>query len=1797
MKKLLSILLALCMIFSMFIFPANAVETVDNTYEHYWSFDFSKENIYTDYANPVNPDGTSYDFAAKSNNVAEIGYGNLNGKDALYVRTNTNNNGMFVPLQADGTPVVLEAGKQYVVKWDFSVTRGAGAWCRPHIEPYTRLDGAITNASDGVRYNAYYTDDGGKKVLLQYATGTMNGYAGLYAGPQLAYWNAGFNMVANASDDVTLQAYDKATSGSVNTFTARTDTQYNNGTSATGCAYSYTQTLTMQSDDVLANTYNVSKNADGSYTFNGVNYNNLLALSLPGGYGFYYYPGKDEKATSNLQDAEGNWYHNAYGEYYITGLTVYEVGVGSVVLDDGNGNVTTHKGTPGETVALSVPTAPAGKYFAGWYTDKALTKLHTSATVTIAEGAPTKLYAGYKTYLTSTTNDWSTKALAQTAINNNGTLEVPFVSGDTYYAQTNGGGWAAVDATDSGIKNYPKAVDGKPAGTITVGNTTLNGRSLSPFVLQKLNDSGATVNTTNTKSFGDGTYATSGWGETSFVTVYREDGTPFVAKPNTTYNITLTYKVEHFADGWQDVGVTTGSFAVASIGYSKANAANWATTTNNKELVNKGSYIYYHNATDDFVTETFSVASGAADFVPVVGVTLRGFGVIGKKTDQVDGNGFPIYQVIDAPAITIKEIKVEEVAAVTFNYVGGSTSKVGVSKGQKIEYPELTTPKLDGCVTNEYDAVWSLSANEYIPVPEVSDGTALNVYELRRTNKMSFESYNQSYDYVNNKWLTNAMVTDEIAYEGNKSMKYENTNLNVLTAAPSDWTTNYAAYYSYDAETDTFSKLTSAPTFEANKYYKTRISSEVEQGMFMVKGLGAYGKYTYNYKITFKYYVPEDMAYNVNITTKQISTGNIWGGGLKDLAGTFVIDKKATGGWKTGVLSVSATDLAANTYGGQAIAFIAKTPNVTYANARDCVVYFDDIVCEENVSKVTYHYNNGANDKVVSTTAGAAYTIDAAAPTAPEGMVFDGWYTSEDFAADTLVGSSITMPTTGVLSVDLYAKFVEPAKVIYHHNDGVTEDKVVTDGIVVGTNNIAYVPATAPAGKYFMGWYTNEALTVSAGTTFTVPNTDTPEAHLYAKWGNYADYTEGKTYTLSVAAKKGFAVMNGETYLQDYNFKEGSGWDSNSTGTAGYVKIGKNPTGSIAIWNPSKTTGVDQTSSTSQMIAYEQPGVVGEVSHVGWGVTGNYTLRDENGQVMMAKPNTKYAAVLNYEIIGHGTLEVTLNAGRKLAKLDNVAEWYNAGTFHQYTSNAMSLMSGSYAATVADKPKGENHTYTFHITTGNFTDSVPVFSLHYSVSGAMGRRLADDGNGLESYEAGGKTYYPYEYVDYPEIRISSITLIEIGEGEGAATYTSYEKGTGYETAIAVGQAGANAYKETGNPDSNWYLEKITQYPVLKSDVVYGNGNAINYYNADYMMVPEYVVSSETNFFGTQMEKKYTEKDGVDVPAIYYNSIGYDEYMIGKDPAVDTNINSHVKPNATDAEKLAEVKDHYNKSTQVFRMGKAVDGHTYKVSFSIKADKFESNMGVHFAAGIANNIWGTTTHIAAYNDITTAKVVAGDTWYDFTYYVTYDAAGYYAAVDGIDDTKSSVREFFYVWFSQDITAHDLTGCDNEIYIADIVYEDLGVAVGENGASILNSDAMQTATSQAMRFYFNYATEDGSTIKLGDEEYTVVARGFIYQNGAIGKYTAADGKYTGFSLNTAGVKKSSVKKDNFDECWEYADGVMTFSTYVKGFTEALYDSKLIVRGYVTFVDANGKEHTVYSDTVNRSVNGIDLTHSAK
>jgi hypothetical protein len=78
----------------------------------------------------------------------------------------------------------------------------------------------------------------------------------------------------------------------------------------------------------------------------------------------------------------------------------------------------------------------------------------------------------------------------------------------------------------------------------------------------------------------------------------------------------------------------------------------------------------------------------------------------------------------------------------------------------------------------------------------------------------------------------------------------------------------------------------------------------------------------------------------------------------------------------------------------------------------------------------------------------------------------------------------------------------------------------------------------------------------------------------------------------------------------------------------------------------------------------------------------------------------------------------------------------------------------------------------------------------------------------------------------------------------------------------------------------------------------------------------------------------------------------------------------------------------------------------------------------------------------------------------------------------------------------------------------------------------------------------------------------------------KDTAKAGK-----LSYIGVSGDALLKK-----WKLESNTLTFSTYIKNISESAYNAKFMVRGYVTFEDENGVEHTIYSKTTNRSVNGV-------
>ncbi len=311
---------------------------------------------------------------------------------------------------------------------------------------------------------------------------------------------------------------------------------------------------------------------------------------------------------------------------------------------------------------------------------------------------------------------------------------------------------------------------------------------------------------------------------------------------------------------------------------------------------------------------------------------------------------------------------------------------------------------------------------------------------------------------------------------------------------------------------------------------------------------------------------------------------------------------------------------------------------------------------------------------------------------------------------------------------------------------------------------------------------------------------------------------------------------------------------------------------------------------------------------------------------------------------------------------------------------------------------------------------------------------------------------------------------------------------------------------------------------------------------------------------------------------------------------------------------------HNTSTRLCtRLGVVEDGNTYRISVTYKAT---TNVPLDFVMVISHVGNGGG---AMRNYLENGKVfhtVSGNTdgWKTVTYYITADTPHEVTANNnGLDDTKVS-RDYEALY----LMVNKAEGADNvEIAIKETVVEDLGEVVVAKGASVLKDENVVNG-KQAMRYYFDYKTEtDGTTITVGGKEYTVKERGFLYTNGDIAHYAAegvngssssAVGRYFisdwvnndyGFSesfLMWLAVAKDpsgknllthrSVSGEALANNWAFDtdNGIVTFSTYVTGIKEESFNAKMMVRGYVIFEDENGVQHTIYSQTVNRSVQGV-------
>ncbi len=251
-----------------------------------------------------------------------------------------------------------------------------------------------------------------------------------------------------------------------------------------------------------------------------------------------------------------------------------------------------------------------------------------------------------------------------------------------------------------------------------------------------------------------------------------------------------------------------------------------------------------------------------------------------------------------------------------------------------------------------------------------------------------------------------------------------------------------------------------------------------------------------------------------------------------------------------------------------------------------------------------------------------------------------------------------------------------------------------------------------------------------------------------------------------------------------------------------------------------------------------------------------------------------------------------------------------------------------------------------------------------------------------------------------------------------------------------------------------------------------------------------------------------------------------------------------------------------------------DNNSYKVSFTMNASE---NASIGFFTADADS--AATVGYVEGEDKAICAVEAGDTQGEA--YITVDKKG---------GKNSAVGSDLYMYV--------IDGNVSELNVSEATAELLTDVSGEKpliaqgGVSILAGVAEDK--NQALRYYFNYDTIDGTEIVIDGELYEVKSRGFLITNGNVN----ADAKITRSTANGTSIKDINVT--NLTNCWNVVanndtlgSNNLCYSVHVLGFkpVNGTYNNRdsLYVKGYVV-VEVNGVEYTLYSEEVNTTVSAV-------
>ena len=791
-------------------------------------------------------------------------------------------------------------------------------------------------------------------------------------------------------------------------------------------------------------------------------------------------------------------------------------------------------------------------------------------------------------------------------------------------------------------------------------------------------------------------------------------------------------------------------------------------------------------------------------------------------------------------------------------------------------------------------------------------------------------------------------------------------------------------------------------------------------------------------------------------------------------------------------------------------------------------------------------------------------------------------------------------------SIEVWDVGIE-AEVTYHYNNGTADETVTGEDVGAGVGEVYTIdrmPTNIPEGKYFAGWYTDAACTVSAGEKTVVPADGFLD--LYAKYG---DYVKSVTFDYKNANIKNvcnYGYMKDGVYYCSLNEIV---WGE-KTYTDNGVVLGKGDYNAAYTFNPDKTNGLD--ARTDSHVAAGKPYVagvdnvgsttfkdmaVGETASIGWTERANLIIKDASGNAFIAKPNTEYGVTVKYTVTDAAMGDATLSliAGRPFSLSQNGSGSYDASGYASVASNK----------TVSIRENGAAEA-TYSINTGDMTDAVPVLSLHMQFKGFKAKKLAE-ANGVESYTLDdGRTVYPFEIIGKSSIVIEEITVAEVDSSVTIINGTNQTVIKGYDgqkivyPELSTTKDGTPIYSLSANE----YIPAPTEF-TGEAVTVYVIYNTLNGFE-DYKQTNWTV---DSNFVKVSDEKPY---EG-DYSIKFINNIDARYNLLVTEPAdwatkwtsyytYDAE-NGYVKLAAEAAPEFAT--DTYYKYRGPFEREHSIElwglkaGESYKITYKyFVAQGTETGIRVEPYTAPSYNIWDNGNY-TVYTDsfVTIPASDADGEWHDGVIYLTVGDKpqnSLYIRLGAVNADNYASAYFDNFNYEKVDTATFNVLVDNAVVEGDGVYnKNTKVFTAYGKGAAISAPVVSTESGAAINTWYTdeACTKEATSIVAGGVYYGTIeyvefvdlagnrTKGY-YNDGDVIVYPelAKDRNYDSFW---------SLKEDSYEAVPENFDGTITVyavKTNVIGFEN--YASAQYVSGSVNVAVSdempyNGKNSLKYTD----------------